>query len=92
MTQVEQSIYECYVVCMLALEELVTNIQQSTDSTTVEVSLEEIRHESERYELWARNHGASQKKYTKSLDYRLRDSSFYRTRVSSRALCFVMLS
>lgn len=70
-----KSISASHDECIKVFEELLS-LSQSTDVSA------DIQNEFGRYKVWAGNVGAAGHTYRISLDYRLKDASFYRDRVS----------
>lgn len=70
------TVYQAYSVCFEVFQEACTSAEGSAHH-------HELCDEFDKYNLWAGNVGAihSGKKYTLSLDYRLRGEPFYRDQV-----------
>jgi hypothetical protein len=68
---------------MKAFDNLLSSVLHSTlPMNSTQLRRDAIR-ERDRYQLWARNVGASSRKYKFSLDYRLRDALLYKDKVRS---------
>lgn len=78
------SIAHSHRVCCLAFQDLITTIKNPARSFEEQASPAAAGNEFDRYKVWAGNVGAghSGRNYRISLDYRLRDASFYKDRVS----------
>jgi hypothetical protein len=76
-------ISEAHAKCYFSFEELVTATQNPASNLKDQVPLGQVQEEFDKYKLWAGNVGAahSGKRYEISLDYRLREASFYKTQV-----------
>jgi hypothetical protein len=81
--QMEPLISEAHAKCFLSFTRLVSAIRNPEYNFRDEAPLKDILEEFDRYKLWAGNVGAahSGKRYQISLDYRLREASFYKTQV-----------
>jgi hypothetical protein len=82
----DSSIYQMHMVCANLFSVLVSALQKATLKDTALVSSQEaIEDAMDKYNMWAGNLGAGHcgPEYQKSLDYRLREASFYKTQVLS---------
>ena len=79
----DSAISQTHTECVSAFMGLA---QALSTSSHHETSLEEVRDVLDRYKLWAGNMGAmhSGTKYRMSLDYRLREATFYKEQVMIR--------
>ena len=79
---------EAHAQCYFSFQELVETIQSPARSFPG-LTLSQVQDEFDKYKLWAGNVGAahSGKRYEISLDYRLREASFYKTQVRDDADC-----
>jgi hypothetical protein len=77
-------ISEAHATCYFSFEELIDAIQNPVRDFHEQAPLKQAQEEFEKYKLWAGNVGASHsgKRYEISLDYRLREASFYKEKVS----------
>ena len=75
---------EAHAECYFSFEELIAAIQNPIRDFHGQVSLGQVQDEFDKYKLWAGNVGAahSGNRYEISLDYRLREASFYKGQVS----------
>jgi hypothetical protein len=78
-------ISEAHAECYFSFEELIDIIPNPVRRFGDQLKLNQVQDEFDKYKLWAGNVGAahSGKRYDISLDYRLREASFYKTQVSS---------
>jgi hypothetical protein len=77
-------ISEAHSKCYYSFEELIVAIQNPVRNFDSQLRLSQVQDEFDKYKLWAGNVGAAHwgKRYEISLDYRLREASFYKTQVS----------
>ncbi|KAH0543124.1 hypothetical protein FGG08_002550 [Glutinoglossum americanum] len=77
----ECRISEAHAKCFLSFVELISVIENPVRDFRDQAPLKDVLEEFDRYKLWAGNVGAahSGKYYQISLDYRLREASFYKT-------------
>ncbi len=77
-------ISEAHAKCFFSFEELTKAIKNPVRDFQEQISQQQVQEEFAKYKLWAGNVGAahSGKRYEISLDYRLREASFYKTQVS----------
>ena len=77
-------IFDSHVACTRAFDNLLSSVSQATlPMNSTQLRRDAIR-ERDRYQLWARNVGASSRKYKFSLDYRLRDALLYQDKVRNK--------
>jgi hypothetical protein len=71
--------------CYTSFSQLLLAIQQPAHPFREQITLSQASNEFDRYKVWAGNVGAAHggRNYHISLDYRLREASFYKDRVSS---------
>jgi hypothetical protein len=82
----DSSIYQMHIVCANLFSVLISALQKATLKDATLVSREEaIEDAMDKYNMWAGNLGAGYigPEYQKSLDYRLREASFYKIQVLS---------
>lgn len=77
-------ISEAHAKCYFSFEELIEALKSPARDFQCPVRLNQVEDEFDKYKLWAGNVGASHsgKRYEISLDYRLREASFYKDQVS----------
>lgn len=73
----------CHAECITAFENLLQALQRNSPGLPGPDLDEALQNEFGRYKVWAGNVGAAHqgRTYRISLDYRLKDASFYRDRV-----------
>lgn len=76
-------ISDAHAKCFFAFEQLLKSLQHPVRDFQGQISTKEIRDEFDKYKIWAGNVGAahSGKRYEISLDYRLREASFFKNQV-----------
>ena len=76
-------ISEVHAKCYLAFEDLINVIQHPVRDFKDQIPLNDVQEEFDKYKIWAGNVGAahSAKRYEISLDYRLREASFFKNQV-----------
>jgi len=76
-------ISEAHAKCYFAFEDLIEAIKNPVRDFHHQMTLKQVEEEFDKYNLWAGNVGAanSGKRYQISLDYRLREASFYKSQV-----------
>ncbi|KAF8535327.1 hypothetical protein BDD12DRAFT_797171 [Trichophaea hybrida] len=76
-------IADAHAKCFLSFLELISAIENPVRDFQDQAPLKDVLEEFGKYKLWAGNVGAahSGKRYQISLDYRLREASFYKTQV-----------
>lgn len=81
----ESSAAFAHARCYRAFEELLDALQSPSRDYKDQLSTGEVEEEFQKYSIWAGSVGAahSGKSYQISLDYRLRESSFFKETVSS---------
>ncbi|KAI9769209.1 MAG: hypothetical protein M1840_004338 [Geoglossum simile] len=81
----EPSISDAHTKCFLSFVELLSAIENPVRDFRGQVPLEDVVEEFGKYKLWAGNVGAahSGKRYEISLDYRLKEASFYKTQTGT---------
>jgi hypothetical protein len=69
--------------CYFAFEQLIVARQHPVRDYEDQLPLKEVQEEFDKYKIWAGNVGAahSGKRYEISLDYRLREASFFKEQV-----------
>jgi hypothetical protein len=78
----ELAICEYYDVCRVSFQKLFVAVQNPAREFSDQISVATVRDERGRFEVWAGNVGAHHTPKSRvSLDYRLRESSFYRERI-----------
>ncbi|KAF5707177.1 serine threonine kinase [Fusarium mundagurra] len=76
------TISDCYIQCSGSFSRLIKSLGTSTSDTNGGIPLKGIANEYSRFDVWAGSVGAKHGPHKRiSLDYRLRDSSFYAARV-----------
>ena len=77
-------ISEAHAKCYLSFEELIETMKNPVRDFEDQMPQYQVQDEFDKYKLWAGNVGASHsgKRYEISLDYRLREASFYKNQVS----------
>lgn len=76
------TISDCYIQCSKSFSRLIQSLGTSTRDTNDRIPLKGIANEYSRFDVWAGSVGAKHAPNKRiSLDYRLRDSSFYAARV-----------
>ena len=77
------SISEAHARCCLAFRDLLEAIQHPPSNSEAQISVNDVQEEFNKYMIWAGNVGAghSGKRYGISLDYRLREASFFKDQV-----------
>lgn len=76
------TISDCYIQCSGSFSRLIKSLGTSTGDTNERIPLKGIVNEYSRFDVWAGSVGAKHVPHKRiSLDYRLRDSSFYAARV-----------
>lgn len=80
----EPLISEAYAQCHSKFQELINIICEDSYATSGQEELKQVGDEFAKFKLWAGNLGAahSGKTYEISLDYRLKQASFYKHQVS----------
>jgi hypothetical protein len=81
--EMEPLISEAHRKCFCSFAELISAIETPAKDFQGQATLKDVLEEFDKYKLWAGNVGAahSGKRYQISLDYRLREASFYKTQV-----------
>jgi hypothetical protein len=76
-------ISHAHAKCFFAFEHLIDALQHPKRDFKDQVSLKDVTDEFDKYKIWAGNVGAahSGKRYEISLDYRLREASFFKDQV-----------
>ena len=76
-------ISDAHAKCYFAFENLIDAIQHPKRDFKDQVLLKDVEEEFDKYKIWAGNVGAahSAKRYEISLDYRLREASFFKNQV-----------
>jgi hypothetical protein len=76
-------ISDAHAKCYFAFEDLIDAIQHPVRDFKDQVPLKDVQEEFDKYKIWAGNVGAahSVKRYEISLDYRLREASFFKIQV-----------
>jgi hypothetical protein len=78
----ELAICEYYDICRVSFQKLFVAVQTPARNFSDQISVATVRDERGRFEVWAGNVGAHHTPKSRiSLDYRLRESSFYRERI-----------
>ena len=83
--------------CYLAFDELILALEAPTRDFGGQIPILEVQDEFDKYKIWAGNVGAAHEGKTSqlSLDYRLREASFYKAQVClplvDRLNCAVLL-
>ncbi|RBR20854.1 hypothetical protein FVER53590_13280 [Fusarium verticillioides] len=76
------TISDCYIQCSKSFSRLIQSLGTSTRDTNDRIPLKGTANEHSRFDVWAGSVGAKHAPNKRiSLDYRLRDSSFYAARV-----------
>ncbi|KAF5232125.1 hypothetical protein FANTH_13122 [Fusarium anthophilum] len=76
------TIRDCYIQCSGSFSRLIKSLGISTTDNNNRIPLKGIANEYSRFDIWAGSVGAKHAPHKRiSLDYRLRDSSFYAARV-----------
>ena len=70
--------------CFASFTKLVSAVEKSDRAFEDQAPTQAVLNEFDRYKVWAGNMGAAHfgKRYPISLDYRLREASFYKDQVS----------
>lgn len=70
--------------CCLSFEQLISGLQHPVRDFKEHLPVEAVQEEFDKYNIWAGNVGAAHagKRYEISLDYRLREASFFKEQVS----------
>jgi hypothetical protein len=86
----ESTISQAHSTCTVAFLAFIEALQSSSDHQ----HLDEAHDAFDRYRLWAGNMGAMHngQKYRMSLDYRLREASFYKLQVFWLACCVQLIT
>jgi hypothetical protein len=79
----EQLISEVHANCLTSFVKLIAALDAPTRDFRHQAPMDDLHDEFDKYKVWAGNVGAahSRKRYQISLDYRLREASFYKTQV-----------
>jgi hypothetical protein len=76
------TIFECHDTCERCFEQLIDALQAPKRDFGDQLSLASIKEEYGRFKVWRGNVGAHHDSSRRiSLDYRLRDSKFYREKI-----------
>ena len=77
------SISQAHAKCFDSFPNLISAITHPRQDLCSQVPLDDVVEEFGKYKLWAANAGAAHSgdRYKISLDYRLREASFYKTQV-----------
>jgi hypothetical protein len=80
---VSSHLFDLYTRCSLSFAALLTALDDSKRDFSGQLRRKDVESEFDKLKLWAKSVGAkhSGEKYRYSLDYRLRQSPFYRDRV-----------
>lgn len=80
----QQLTYEAHTKCHAGFQRLLAYLERSPNQSELEIAVFDIRNELDKYRVWAGNVGAvhSGARYQISLDYRLRQSTFYQQQVT----------
>ncbi|KAF2006121.1 hypothetical protein P154DRAFT_254087 [Amniculicola lignicola CBS 123094] len=81
----EGLISDAHAKCYFAFEDVLNALQHPVRNFDEQISQKKVGEEFEKYKIWAGNVGAahSGKRYEISLDYRLREASFFKRQVLS---------
>ena len=84
-TSMMNLISHAHAKCYFAFENLINAVQHPVRDFTSQAPLKDIQEEFDKYKVWAGNVGAahSGQRYEISLDYRLREASFFKDQVHS---------
>ena len=78
----ELSIAECHHDCVKSFEDLIDALQEPERDFGEQLSLASVQEQYGRFKVWRGNVGAQHDPLRSiSLDYRLRDSKFYRDKI-----------
>jgi hypothetical protein len=83
----ERLISDAHEICYFSFEELIEAVQHPVRDFHQQLTVSQVEDEFDKYKLWAGNVGAahSGKRYEISLDYRLREASYYKIQVRPSA-------
>lgn len=79
-------ISDAHATCYRAFEQLIIALQHPVRDFKDQLPTKELQEEFDKYKIWAGNVGAAHfgKRYEISLDYRLREASFFKDQVRAK--------